>query len=321
MPLIFLLFRGYPLSHNLSKLEEAQALIDSYNLGGKVFIYIKRYPIFFVISILKTEVFRNVILAMVAVFVCTELVLCNLLSCLIVSLNIFVGLVTVCGYLNLIGMDLDIVSAMFITIAQGVTVDYSAHIVHSFMKTSGNSREERIKKSMVDIGPAVFNGGVSTFAGFFFCAFGRIPITFVTFKISSMVVTSGLFGAFFIIPVVLSMFGPENRSSPETNQAQVIDVAPANENQGYVDDENEIQSGEAEVVDETDVQEMSENSNSQNQDLDYPNDNIKSQEGRRKSQEMRKRVMKNNLSISTENENNKSHEMETVPPNYVPNCS
>ena len=136
-----------------------------------------------------------------------------------------------------------------------------------------------------------------------------------------MVVSSGLFGAFFIIPVVLSMFGPENRSSPETNQAQVIDVAPANENQGYVDDENEIQSGEAEVGDETDVQEMSENSNSQNQDLDYPNDNIKSQEGRRKSQEMRKRVMKNNLSISTENENNKSHEMETVPPNYVPNCS
>ena len=306
----------------MSKIEEAQGIIDSYNLGGNVFLYVKRYPIFFVISILKTEVFRNVILAMVAVFVCTELVLCNLLSCLIVSLNIFVGLVTVCGYLNLIGMDLDIVSAMFITIAQGITVDYSAHIVHSFMKTSGNSREERIKKSMVDIGPAVFNGGVSTFAGFFFCAFGRIPITIVIFKIFSLVVISGLFGAFLIIPVVLSMFGPENRSPHKVDQAQVIDVAPANENQGYVDDENESQPGEAEVGDETDVQEMSENLNSLNQDSDYPNDNIKTQEARAiSSNEMRRRVMKSNPSISTENENSKSHEMETVPPNYVPNCS
>ena len=317
-----LVFRKHPLTEMVPRIKEAQKIIDSYNLGGQVFIYTKEYPLFFVLNVLKSEVFRNVILAMVAVFISTEFVLCNLLGCLIVSLNIFVGLLTVCGYLYLIGMDLDIVAAMFITISQGITVDYSAHIVHSFMKKPGSSREERIKKSLIDIGPAVFNGGVSTFAGFLFCAFGRLPITFVIFKISTLVVISGMFGAFLIIPVFLSLFGPENDLPCQIDQAQVIEVAPANENHGRVDGENESNLETTEVDDKTNVREMSENSSSMNQDSDDSNENKKSTKSISSSpNEVRRRCIKNESSTSTDSTTNQSHDPEIVPPNYVSECT
>ena len=307
----------------ISRLKEAQDIIDSYDLGGKAFIHANRYPILFVLDVLKTEVFRNVILAMVAVFVCTELVLCNLIGCLIVSINIFIGLVSVCGYLYLLGMDLEITTAMFITIAQGITVDYSAHIVHCFMKTPGSSKEERIKKSMVDIGPAVFNGGVSTFAGFFLCAFGRIPITFVIFKIFSLIVVSGMFGAFVIIPVVLCLFGPENKLPCKDNQVELLEAVQGNQNHGFVNGENENKPGETgdgtESENETDVQVLNQNENTLDQDSDEPNkDSDSPKQMSMSSNKMRRRCLKNKLSSSADGIHDQSCEMETHPPNFVP---
>ena len=306
-----------------SRLEGAQKVVDSYNLGGRSFIHTKRYPIFFVIDVLKNEVFRNVILATVAVFVCTELVLGNLLGCLIVTLTIFICLLSVCGYLYLIGLNLEPSSAMFITIAQGITVDYSAHIVHSFMKTPGTNREDRIKKSIVDIGPAVFNGGLSTFFGFFLCAFGKYPLTLLVFKIFSIVVMSGLFGAFLIIPVALSLFGPEYIQNCLNDQIQMIEVAPANENHGFVDEENESKSGidkdGTDISNATNVQEFTEKGNSVLQDSDDANENNTTPNlNEASSAEIRRRCTQNKLSISTDRTHDKSQEMEVLPPNYVP---
>ena len=307
----------------LSRLEEAQKVIDSYDLRGRSFIHTKFYPIYFVIDVLKEEVFRNVILAMVAVFVCTELVLGNLVGCLIVTVTIFICLLSVCGYLYLIGLNLEPSSAMFITIAQGITVDYSAHIVHSFMKTPGTNREDRIKKSIVDIGPAVFNGGLSTFAGFFLCAFGKYPLTSMVFQIFSIVVSSGLFGAFLIIPVALSLFGPENIQSCHNDQIQMIAVSPANENHGFEDDENEpkygINKDGTDTSNVTNVQELSEKRNSDQQDSDDSNEgNISPNNNKASSVEIRRRCTQNKMLNSTNKTDDRSQEMEILPPNYVP---
>ena len=305
------------------RLEEAQKVIDSYDLGGRSFIHTKIYPIYFVINVLKEEVFRNVILAMVAVFVCTELVLGNLVGCLIVTVTIFICLLSVCGYLHLIGLNLEPSSAMFITIAQGITVDYSAHIVHSFMRTPGTNREDRIKKSILDIGPAVFNGGLSTFAGFFLCAFGKYPLTFMVFQIFSIVVLSGLFGAFLIIPVALSLFGPENIQSCHNDQIQMIAVSPANENHGFEDDENEpkygINKDGTDTSNVTNVQELSEKRNSDQQDSDDSNEgNISPNNNKASSVEIRRRCTQNKMLNSTNKTDDRSQEMEILPPNYVP---
>ena len=39
-------------------------------------------------------------------------------------------------------------------------------VAHCFMTTEGIDKNERVEKTLVNIGPAVFNGGFSTFLAF-----------------------------------------------------------------------------------------------------------------------------------------------------------
>ena len=64
----------------------------------------------------------------------------------------------------------------------GLCVDYSAHIAHAFMSTKG-TRNERVKHALADIGPAVFNGGFSTFLAFVLLAGSRSHVFATFFKV------------------------------------------------------------------------------------------------------------------------------------------
>ena len=81
-------------------------------------------------------------------------------------------------------------TCLFIFVA-GLCVDYSAHICHTFLTLAG-TRRERSAATLVNIGPAVLNGGVSTFIAFIllvtsdshvFASFFRIFFMVVVLKI------------------------------------------------------------------------------------------------------------------------------------------
>jgi Niemann-Pick C1 protein len=48
----------------------------------------------------------------------------------------------------------------------GLAVDYGAHVAHYFITTNEGDRNERVQKTLIHIGPAVVNGGFSTFLAF-----------------------------------------------------------------------------------------------------------------------------------------------------------
>ena len=63
-------------------------------------------------------------------------------------------------------LTIDVISCVNLVIAVGLCVDYAAHIAHTFMVTSGENGNEKAIKALADIGPAVMNGGFSTFLAF-----------------------------------------------------------------------------------------------------------------------------------------------------------
>ena len=63
-------------------------------------------------------------------------------------------------------------------------MDYSAHIAHAFMASTG-SRNERVEKALAEIGPAVFNGGFSTFLAFILLAGSKSHVFTTFFKVNS----------------------------------------------------------------------------------------------------------------------------------------
>ncbi len=121
------------------------------------------------------------------------------------------------------GLNIETVAAVLITIALGLAVDYSAHIAHAFMVKSG-TRDERVYQAMVDIGPAVLNGGFSTFLAFVMLMTARSAVFLIFFKIFFLVVTFGVYHGLVFLPVVLSFVGPPTSMSVDSELKEVLGV-------------------------------------------------------------------------------------------------
>ena len=109
-------------------------------------------------------------------------------------------------------------------------LDYAAHIAHTFMITPGENGDKRAIQTLADIGPAVMNGGFSTFLAFITtCASeSHVFLTFFKvkflsqhlssnftnffdnkknpiFQIFFLVVAFGLYHGLVVLPVLLSV--------------------------------------------------------------------------------------------------------------------
>ena len=77
------------------------------------------------------------------------------------------------------------------------------------------SKSERAVSAVEAIGPAVLNGGVTTFLALVLLS-GSTSHTFLTFfKVFVLTVVFGLFHGLVLLPVLLSLVGPEMELGPE----------------------------------------------------------------------------------------------------------
>ena len=103
----------------------------------------------------------------------------------------------------------------------GLAVDYGAHIAHYFLTCDEENRNKRIEKTLIDIGPAVLNGGISTFLAFVLLMTSKSYVFKTFFKIFFLVVFFGLYHGMVFLPVILSLIGPK----PYKNET-VLKVTP-----------------------------------------------------------------------------------------------
>ena len=119
------------------------------------------------------------------------------------------------------GVMIDTSAAVLLTVAMGLAVDYSAHITHSFLANTEGSRDERVKRTMLGMGPAVFNGGFSTFLAFSLLMTSKSFVFLVFFKIFFLVVFFGLLHGLIFLPVVLNFIGPKPAATKLSNKNSV----------------------------------------------------------------------------------------------------
>jgi predicted RND superfamily exporter protein len=105
-------------------------------------------------------------------------------------------------------------STIYILIACGLAVDYSAHIAHYFNTAKGTA-EERVMETLGVIGPSVFHG-------FFTLMIATVPlsqsVTYVFRTFFKMFFLVGLHGGcqgLFLLPVLLATFGGDNLETEE----------------------------------------------------------------------------------------------------------
>ena len=89
------------------------------------------------------ELWRNLGLAMACVAVITLILLADLPICLMVLLCVILTLVDLVGFLHFWGITIDTLSCVNIVLAVGLCIDYSAHIAHAFIVSTGKAKCQR----------------------------------------------------------------------------------------------------------------------------------------------------------------------------------
>lgn len=99
-------------------------IIASANFSDQheIFLWGKIFGNWFTDEIIDEEIYRNIILALIGVFVCTAIMIVNVQVCLFIFLCVLLSLVSVMGFMQLWGLTLDIVTSIGLQLSVGLCI-------------------------------------------------------------------------------------------------------------------------------------------------------------------------------------------------------
>jgi len=190
-------------------MDSLREAVESWSdLPGQPFVYTYQFLSWEVFRIIRKEMFLNVSLCLVAVFVIMMIFLAHPGIALLVVLCVVMTIIEVLGCMNMWGLAIDNVSVIQLVISVGLAVDYAAHIGHTFMTKSG-TRADRVVATLGDVGSAVLNGGISTFLAVMLLSLSKSYVFRVLFQTFFLTVVLGLAHGMIVLPALLSLCGPE----------------------------------------------------------------------------------------------------------------
>ncbi|KAF7270000.1 hypothetical protein GWI33_016989 [Rhynchophorus ferrugineus] len=114
----------------------------------------------------------------------------------------------VVGYMALWGVNLDSISMINLIMCIGFSVDFTAHICYAYMSSTAKRSKEKMSEALFALGLPIFQGSVSTILGMVALILANNYIFAVFFKMIFLVVFLGAMHGLFLLPVLLSLFGP-----------------------------------------------------------------------------------------------------------------
>ena len=125
------------------------------------------------------------------------------------------------------GLELNFITMVNLILAIGLAVDYSAHIAHAYnfsnadpsCKTNRERRISKVRGAFTKIGTSVFHGAFSTFLAIVTISASSSYVFRAFFKQWFGIIMFGMLHAFFLLPVLLSLFGPLKSSDKQATKA------------------------------------------------------------------------------------------------------
>jgi hypothetical protein len=115
-----------------------------------------------------------------------------------------------------------VVTYVAISMSIGLLVDYLMHALLGFYESTGRNREERVQEMLRTIGSPVLIGGLSTFLGVFPLAFSSSAVMRTVFVSFISMVVLGLSHGLILLPVVLSIVGPNTGGSARSKETALF---------------------------------------------------------------------------------------------------
>jgi len=113
------------------------------------------------------------------------------------------------GFLQVAGVYINGMTYVALVMSIGLLVDYVMHITLRYYESAEVGREEKTKDALRTMGASVLLGGISTFLGVLPLLLSSSDVINTIFMTFIGVVTLGIAHGLILLPVLLSLFGPE----------------------------------------------------------------------------------------------------------------
>ncbi|XP_056636520.1 patched domain-containing protein 3 [Diorhabda sublineata] len=192
--------------HEKEMVRALRKICDESPLNATVFnpyfVYFDQFELVRPLSI------QNMILGAIIMMLVTFIFIPNVLCSFWVAFSIISIETGVVGYMALWGVNLDSISMINLIMCIGFSVDFTAHICYAYMSSKGRTSEDKVKDSLYALGLPIFQGSISTILGMIALLLANNYIFSVFFKMVFLVVFCGAMHGLFLLPVLLSLFGP-----------------------------------------------------------------------------------------------------------------
>ena len=145
-------------------------------------------------KIIGHELYQNLLTSLIAIFLTVLVFLGSLRASCIVIFCVATTIVQVAGFMHFWDLTIDVISCNTLVISI-----------------------EIVGRTLIKIGPAVLNGGLSTLLAFILLSASESYVCLSFFKIFFLICIFGLFNGLIALPVILSVCGPV---------PQVVEVFP-----------------------------------------------------------------------------------------------
>lgn len=140
----------------------------------------------------------------------------------------FVGPMVAVLYIDLLGVcqwaGISVNPVMYIAMVMsiGLMVDFIMHIILRYLESTKQDREGKVKDTLGTMGASLMLGGLSTMLGVLPLAFAASEIFFTVFVVFFGLVTLGILHGLVLLPVILSLVGPEVLIFPAQEESRSV---------------------------------------------------------------------------------------------------
>lgn len=175
---------------------------------------------------LRINLFFAIVIIAFAVFAVISLLMFNPWAAAMVMVIVVTTTVELGGFMGLVGIKMNPISAVTLITAVGIAVEFTAHVVLSFI-TSLGTVDERLQSCLEHMFVPVFHGAISTLLGIVMLVFSQFDFVIkYFFVVMSVLVLIGIFNGLCLLPVLLTIIGPESELKPKNGSNRLPPPPP-----------------------------------------------------------------------------------------------
>lgn len=156
---------------------------------------------------------QSMIIGAIIMMIISFIFIPNILCSLWVAFSVISIELGVAGYMALWDVNLDSISMINLIMCIGFSVDFTAHICYTYMSSRKKTPSGRVREALHSLGLPIVQGSSSTILGIVALLLAESYIFLVFFKMVFLVIFFGAMHGLFLLPVLLSLFGPGSRQT------------------------------------------------------------------------------------------------------------